>query len=170
MKLLKQNIQIPEGQWDSHLLVLPLLGNFGSSVCSHSNLCRMWWSSFSHARTPPASSGLAAVGVLPRWPDCCYYQRGGLIGTGSTPPLHHFYAAVTQTENLCSLSHTSFSTSHSAPVCSQLNLLFNWRFSPGVFSHFPCFSGREYAKSTACNNLPHPCPIHPCYENPDQPL
>lgn len=55
------------------------------------------------------------------------------------------------------------------PICFQLNLLFNWRFSLGIFSHFPCFQGREYTESTASNNFPHPCPTHPCYEKPDQP-
>jgi len=80
---------------------------------------------FSQAKTSSASSVLAAISILPGQPDCCYSQRAGLTGAGSTPLLHHFYPTVKQTENLCSLSHASVSTSHSVLACFQLNLLFN---------------------------------------------
>lgn len=50
MKLLKQNIHIPKGLWDSRLFVL--LWEFCPSVLSPSQMCRMWWSSFSQAGTP----------------------------------------------------------------------------------------------------------------------
>lgn len=111
MKLLKQNIQIPEYQWGSQWLVLFFLWDFWSSLLRPSTCVERDAAAF------PKQGPLQPALV---WQPSAYYQGGQTVvtarerdrqGQGSTPPLHHFYSAVTQTENLCSLSHASVSTS-----------------------------------------------------------
>lgn len=117
------------------------------------------------SKDPSASSGFAATGVLPGWPDCHYCHRSGLTGAGSTLTLHHFCSMATQTEKLSPVPL-------SLPLTLTL-LAFSWTFclTEGLaLAHSAPSHGRQYTESTASNNLPPPCPTHPHYENPDQPL
>jgi len=162
MKLLKQSIQFPEGQWDSHLLFFAAA--IRSPVLPPTHLWGTRGSSFSQARPSSNSSGLADFSILPGWPDCHYCLRAGLAGS---VPHHLSFASALWWRELKISVHSPLLLS--LPLCSCLLLVeLSVSLKPWHILQYAWFLGVEYTESIESDNIPifHPSPLRESWSAP----